>query len=132
MDNEQAYLAKINVLCRLPYAEREQKHRGLFVLADELEALPPCDGCNRLLGRIYAELADYETAVAYFSDIADKNRKDIKNLLTQQEAAKRFGSSHAVARSAAKRQIQAVRDAAEEKLAAAVTVAAELWYGDKH
>ena len=41
MDNEQAYLAKINVLCRLPYAEREQKHRGLFALADELEALPP-------------------------------------------------------------------------------------------
>ena len=132
MDNEQAYLTKINVLCRLPYAEREQKHRGLFALADELEALPSCDGRNRLLGRIYAELADYETAVAYFSAVADKNRKDIKNLLAQQEAAKRFGSSHAVARSAAKRQIQAVRDAAEEKLAAAVTAAAELWYGDKH
>ncbi|OAM31261.1 hypothetical protein A7P95_01885 [Eikenella longinqua] len=74
---------------------------------------------------------DYETAAAYFPAITDKSRKDIKNLLTQQEAAKRFGSSHAVARSAAKRQIQAVRDAIEEKLAAAVTAAAERWYKDK-
>ena len=89
MDNEQAHLAKINVLCRLPYAEGEQKHRGLFALADELEALPPCDERNRQLGRIYAELADYETAVAYFSAIANKNHKDIKKLLAQQEAAKR-------------------------------------------
>lgn len=34
-----------------------KKHRGLFELADELEANPSCDERNRLLGRIYAELA---------------------------------------------------------------------------
>ncbi|MBH5329937.1 hypothetical protein H9Q10_09695 [Eikenella sp. S3360] len=132
MGNEQEYLAKINELCRLPYAKREQKHQWLFKLADELEALPPCDGRNRLLGRIYAELSHYETAAAYFSAIADKSRKDIKNLFAQQEAAKRFGSSHAVARNAAKRKARAIVEAVQEKLAAAITAAAERWYRDKH
>ncbi|HFC8479246.1 TPA: hypothetical protein ACFU2V_002246 [Neisseria subflava] len=125
MDNRQEYSDQITNLCRLSYIEREQKYQGLFELADELEALPSSDERNRLLGRIYAELSYYENAAAYFSTITCKNRKDIKNLFMQQEAAKRFGRSHEVTRNAVKRKVQAVLDTVQEKLEAVITAAME-------